>query len=162
MGVLSGLPGFEGRAPLRTWIFQILVNRAKARAAREARNVPLSTVEEMGDDPGGSIPAERFLDASDRWPGHWASPPAAWPEELVASREAVALVGSAVEALPALQRAVMTLRDLDGWDAGEVSVLLGMSDGHQRVLLHRARAAVRARLDAHLRASSPAGEGEGA
>jgi RNA polymerase sigma-70 factor, ECF subfamily len=148
LGVLSGLARFEGRAALRTWIFQIVVNQARARAAREARSVPLSA---LGDDSGAgpAVPPERFLEGGE-WPGHWASPPQAWPDELAASREAVAIVRAALESLPASQRAVMTLRDVEGWDAAEVCELLGLSDGNQRVLLHRARSAVRARLEERL------------
>jgi RNA polymerase sigma-70 factor (ECF subfamily) len=157
LGVLSGLARFEERASLRTWIFQIVVNQARGRAAREARSVPLSALRDVADD-GPAVPPERFLDGGE-WPGHWASPPRAWPDELAASREAVAIVRAALESLPASQRAVMTLRDVEGWDAAEVCELLGLSDGNQRVLLHRARSAVRARLEERLGAE---GRGEGA
>jgi RNA polymerase sigma-70 factor (ECF subfamily) len=160
LGVLAGLAGFEGRASLRSWIFQILVHQAKARAAREARTVPISALAEDRDERDPSVPADRFLDADDRWPGHWATPPAPWPEERAASREALALVGAAVAALPALQRAVMTLRDVEGWASGEVCGLLGLSEGNERVLLHRARSTVRARLEAAFADAGPA-NGEG-
>lgn len=158
LGVLAGLPRFEQRASLRTWIFQILVNQAKARAVREARSAPLSALADEGGE-GPSVPAERFLDAQERWPGHWASPPPPWPDEVAASREAVALVGEALEALPALQRTVMTLRDVEGWESGEVCELLGLSEVHQRVVLHRARSAVRARLEAAFGEGGAAGKG---
>ena len=162
LGVLAGLPRFERRASLRAWIFRILVNQAKARAAREARSAPLSALEDPAEDGETSVPPERFLGADGRWPGHWASPPQAWPEELVASREAVTLVGVALEGLPPLQRTVMTLRDVEGWESGEVCELLGVSEGHQRVLLHRARSAVRARLEVAFGEGTAAGKGESA
>jgi RNA polymerase sigma-70 factor (ECF subfamily) len=161
LAVLEGLAAFEARASLRTWIFRILVNQARARAAREGRTVPLSTPADLGDERGPSVSADRFLDADARWPGHWSSPPAAWPEERAASREALALVGAALEDLPPAQGAVMTLRDVEGWDAGDVCELLGLSDGNQRVLLHRARSAVRARLEVAF-AGRAAADGEGA
>ena len=68
----------------------------------------------------------------------------------LAADETRAVVRAAVDELPPAQRTVISLRDLEGWDAAEVCALLGISDGNQRVLLHRARAKVRAALEGHL------------
>jgi RNA polymerase sigma-70 factor, ECF subfamily len=143
VGVLEGLDGFEGRCSLRAWVFRILVNCAKTRGVREARSVPLSALARADEDDAPAEPAERFLPEGELWAGHWAEPPAAWQEERVATQEMVALVREALETLPPQQREVMTLRDVEGLDTAEVRELLGLTDGNQRVLLHRARTKVR-------------------
>ena len=134
LGVLRGLDAFEGRASLRTWLFRILVNRARSTGVREHRSIPTPM-----DDP--AVDPSRF--ASD---GHWVEPPVPWTEEVenrLAAVDTVDRIRSLVEELPALQRQVITLRDMEGLSAGEVCELLQISEGNQRVLLHRARARIR-------------------
>jgi RNA polymerase sigma-70 factor (ECF subfamily) len=99
---------------------------------------------------GPSVSPDRFRGEHDPWPGHWARPPEPWPDERVESGELVALVREALDGIPEAQRTVMTLRDVDGWDATEVCALLGISEGNQRVLLHRARSKVRGYLEERL------------
>jgi RNA polymerase sigma-70 factor (ECF subfamily) len=141
LGVLRGLNAFEGRSSLRTWMFTILVNQARTRARRDARSLPFSALE---TDDGPTVEPAAF--GTD---GRWASAPArldADPETGVLGGELRAQVLRAVEALSDEQRAVITLRDLVGCSAGEVCDLLDISDGNQRVLLHRARTRVRLAL----------------
>ncbi len=141
LGVIRGLPRFEGRSSLKTWIFRILANQARTRGVRERRSVPFSA---LGDGDPAVDPA-RFLDD-----GSWADPPRSLselPESVLLGAEARALVLAAIDALPAAQRDVITLRDVEGWPAAEVRDALGLSAGNERVLLHRARAKVRARLE---------------
>jgi RNA polymerase sigma-70 factor, ECF subfamily len=141
LGVVRGLDGFEGRSSLRTWIFRILVNRARTRAVREARDLPFSSLEE--DDRPAVEPA-----AFDRT-GHWKSAPPRLdgePESNLLSAELREHLLEAIEGLAPAQRAVITLRDLAGLDAEEVCELLDLSEGNQRVLLHRARSRVRSAL----------------
>jgi RNA polymerase sigma-70 factor (ECF subfamily) len=141
LGVLRGLPSFEGRSSLRTWIFRILVNQARTRGVRESRSVPLSALSD--GDP--AVEPDRFL--SD---GRWATPPrslADVPESVLLSAEARAMVLAAIDELPPSQRDVITLRDVEGWSAAEVRDALGLSAANERVLLHRARSKVRARLE---------------
>jgi RNA polymerase sigma-70 factor (ECF subfamily) len=151
LGVLKGLHLFEGRSSLKSWIFRILVNNAKARGARDGRAVPLSSLDGGADDDDPAVSPDRFLDTSARWAGHWSDPPQPWPEAAVESREMVALVHEALVTLPEAQRTVMTLRDVDGWQSDEVCELLGISEGNQRVLLHRARSRVRGYVEERLR-----------
>jgi RNA polymerase sigma-70 factor, ECF subfamily len=140
LGVVRGIDRFEGRSTVKTWLFRIAVNRARTRGAREPRTVPLG---ESVDGP--SVDPDRFLSADHpRWPGHWAVEPA----QIVETAETVAHVREAIERLPAMQRAVITLRDVHGWDGAEVCDALELSEGNQRVLLHRARSRVRADLEA--------------
>ena len=155
IAVLRGIDGFEGRSSLRTWICRILVNIVRRRAAAERREVPFSSF----SDPGAGGPAvdpDRFFRSGPN-AGHWASPPRAWsvPEQESLSRELQTVVADAIAALPANQRVVITLRDVEGWPSDEVSALLEIEPGNQRVLLHRARSRVRAVLERYL-ASVPA------
>jgi RNA polymerase sigma-70 factor (ECF subfamily) len=157
LGVIRGIDRFEGRSSLKTWIFRILTNTAKTRAEREGRTVPFSALaapDEEGADP--AVDPDRFLADSDpRWPGHWTSAPTSWdrvPEGRLLAKETLSLVYDVVEALPPAQRQVITLRDIEGWSSEEVCELLHVSEGNQRVLLHRARAKVRAALEDHLEA----------
>ncbi len=155
VGVLKGLGQFEGRCSLKSWIFRIVVNVARKRGARDGRSVPLSSLATEDPDDGPVVAAERFQDDGGRWAGNWAQPPSPWPDARVESGELVALVGEAMEALPAAQRTVMTLRDIDGLEAAEVCELLGLSETNQRVLLHRARSRVRALVEARMAQEVP-------
>jgi RNA polymerase sigma-70 factor (ECF subfamily) len=149
VGVLRGLHLFEGRSSLKSWIFSILVNCAKGRGQKEARSVPLSSLASDEED-GPSVSPDRFRGEEDRWAGHWSEPPEPWPDARVESSELVALVAEALETLPPSQRTVMSLRDVDGWEAAEVCELMGISEVNQRVLLHRARSKVRAFVEERL------------
>jgi RNA polymerase sigma-70 factor, ECF subfamily len=153
LGVLEGLERFESRSLLKTWIFRILTNRAKTRATRERRTIPFSALASEDDEEGPSVEAERFLSGDTRWAGHWASPPRSWratPEGRLVSKETLALIRSAIDALPPMQAQVITLRDVEGWSSDEVCALLDLSEANQRVLLHRARSKVRAALERYL------------
>lgn len=151
IAMLNGLGGYQGRSPLRTWLFSILTKRAITRGVREQRTVPFSAFNADEDEP--LVPPERFLGLDHPlYPGHWASPPRRWdevPEARLLARETRERVLAAVDDLPAAQRAVIMLRDLQGLEASEVCEVLQVSDGNQRVLLHRARAKVRAALEAY-------------
>jgi RNA polymerase sigma-70 factor (ECF subfamily) len=151
LGVLNGIDRFEGRSSLRTWIFRILTNIAKTRAVRDGRTLPFSALQDPARVPEPAVDPDRFLDSEHpRWPGHWASKPTPWPEEAVVSAETQARIAAAIDALPATQRAVITLRDVHGWSSDEVRNALDLSETNQRVLLHRARAKVRAALESYL------------
>jgi len=151
LAVFEGIDRFEGRSSLKTWLFRILVNKAKSRGAREARTVPFSSLAPTDDE--SAVPEDRFRGPDNQWAGHWASPPRAldtYPEHRLLAREVRGRIGQALEALPDSQRVVVTLRDVAGWDADEVCETLGLSEGNQRVLLHRGRAKLRAALEQYL------------
>ena len=150
LGVLKGLESFEGRCSLKTWIFQILVNRARTRGKREGRMIPFSAMFDPHSDPGAAVDASLFNDNDSESLGGWVSPPRDWgktPEQALLSQELRALVQGAIDALPPSQKEVITLRDVHGWTSGEVCYTLGVSETNQRVLLHRARSKVRQALD---------------
>jgi RNA polymerase sigma-70 factor, ECF subfamily len=151
VGVLRGLDRFEGRSSLRTWVLQIVANIARTRAVREARSLPFSSFELEGDDP--LVEPDRFRGPDDPFPGHWKSYPTDWrtlPEQRLLGRETLDIVQQAIQELPEAQRVVITLRDVTGCSAEEVCEILDISEGNQRVLLHRARARVRAKLERHI------------
>lgn len=149
--VLGALDRFEGRSSLKTWVFRILVNTAKTRAQREGRTIPFSALQDASRIPEASVEPERFLPDDDPFhPGGWAAPPRALPEERLLAAETREVVAAAIEALPANQRAVISLRDVEGWSSDEVRNALDLSDVNQRVLLHRARARVRRALEDYL------------
>lgn len=155
LGVLNGIGRFEARSSLKTWIFRILTNIAKTRAQREGRTLPFSVLERPDTVPEPAVGAERFLPADhERWPGHWSSRPEPWPEERLLAAETRSLVEQAIEALPPAQRAVISLRDVEGWSSGEACNALGVTETNQRVLLHRARSKVRQALEAYLSESA--------
>jgi RNA polymerase sigma-70 factor (ECF subfamily) len=151
LGVLNGIDRFEGRSSLKTWIFRILTNIAKTRGQREGRTVPFSALERPETVPEPAVDPSRFLPADhERWPGHWASKPEPWPEERLLAGETRAVVERAIDQLPPAQRAVISLRDIEGWSAEEARNALGVSETNQRVLLHRARSKVRQALEDYL------------
>jgi RNA polymerase sigma-70 factor (ECF subfamily) len=158
MGVLRGLGSFEGRSSLHSWIFAIVVNRAKTKAVREARSTPFSAL--AAEEASGSQPAVdpgRFRGHDVEWPGHWAEPPRPWsenPEARLLQGETMAHIERVLEALPPAQRSVITLRDFAGYDAPAICNALGISETNMRVLLHRARSKVRGQLERYL-AESP-------
>jgi RNA polymerase sigma-70 factor (ECF subfamily) len=147
LAAIAGLERFEQRASLKTWLFHILANKAKTRGTRERRSVPFASL--AGADDGPSVPPERFQGQDAAWPGHWATPPRPWedPERRLQALEARERLRVAIRALPEVQQAVLTLRDVEGLDADEVCGLLDLTDGNQRVILHRARARVRTELE---------------
>ncbi|MGI5126859.1 RNA polymerase sigma factor [Pseudonocardia sp. CA-107938] len=146
IAVLHGIDRFEGRSSLRTWICRILINIVRRRAADERRELPFSS---FTDDAGPTVDPDRFFRSGPN-AGHWAVPPVALPEQEALSGELRTVVADAIAALPETQRTVVTLRDVEGWAADEVSALLEITPGNQRVLLHRARSRVRAALERYL------------
>lgn len=142
LAVLRGIAGFEGRSSLRTWVFTILVNRARSTGTREQRSIPVA-------DAGPVVEVSRF--GPD---GRWSSPPEHWIEEAedrLAARKLAELLQSAMDDLPTRQREVVVLRDVEGMSSEEVCEVLAISEGNQRVLLHRGRSKLRQVLETTLR-----------
>lgn len=150
VAVVRGLERFEGRSSFKTWLFRILVNRAKTRGVREHRSIPFASVGGGNgaggeDDEGPTVDPSRFTSE-----GAWTSAPADWrddPELSLESDEALRIVRAAIDELPERQKIVITLRDLEGLSSDEVRNVLDLSETNQRVLLHRARTKVRQALE---------------
>jgi RNA polymerase sigma-70 factor, ECF subfamily len=154
LAVVKGIGAFEGRSSLRTWVYRILINTAKRRAMREGRHVPWSPV--AGEDDTPTVDPARFGGPGDRFPGHWLAFPTPWPapEQDTLAGEVHAHVEAALAELPDRQRVVITLRDVEGYSSDEVCSILQISAANQRVLLHRARAFVRGKLEEYYVASA--------
>ncbi|HEU4689163.1 MAG TPA: sigma-70 family RNA polymerase sigma factor [Vicinamibacterales bacterium] len=148
--VLRSLNRFERRSSFRTWVLGIVVNCARSRARAERRLVPLSSESGPVVDPARFLPADH-----PRWPHHWGVEPAAWrtPEDELLARETRTVILEAIDALPPAQREVIVLRDLEEFPSSEVCNILGLTDTHQRVLLHRARSRVRRALERYFTAT---------
>jgi RNA polymerase sigma-70 factor (ECF subfamily) len=138
IGLLRGLDRFEGRSSLRTWLYRIVVNRAISTGLHESRQVPVEDDELEAD--GGAFTRD----------GWWVTPPTHWADEAVdrlAARDAAPRILAVIAQLPTAQRRVVTLRDVEGLSGVEVCEILGITEGNQRVLLHRGRARVRRLLE---------------
>ncbi len=152
VGVIEGVGRFQGRSSLKTWIFRILINQAKTHAGREYRSLPFSEFD-LQHDGYSSVDPSRFQ-KSGALQNHWAFVPSYWegqtPERLLLSKESRLFVQEAIDNLPPSQRHVILLRDVEGLNSKEACHILNISENYQRVLLHRARAKVRAALEQYL------------
>ena len=143
MGVVRGIERFEGRSSFKTWLFRILVNRARTSGVREHRHLPVDPTER-------AVSPDRF-DRS----GAWAEPIIPWESDVddrLLAESWGPVLRLAVETLPGLQREVVLLRDIEGLPAENVCAVLDISEGNQRVLLHRGRTKLRTVLAAELQA----------
>lgn len=155
LAIIRGIDGFEARSSLRTWIVRILTNQAKARGVKESRSLPFSSVgpPDDADSRGGWDPSAFLPDNHPRWPGAFDCDVSAWgsrPLDSALGKEVIDVVRGAAAGLPQTQRTVFDLRDMQGWTSAEVCAALDVSEGNQRVLLHRARGRVRRALDDYL------------
>jgi RNA polymerase sigma-70 factor (ECF subfamily) len=159
LAVIEGIDRFEQRSSLKTWIYRILMNKARTRGVRDKRSIVFSAIALDTDGLGPTFPPDRFLPPGHpKWPGHWATEPLAWeslPHQELETRETLERVRAAIAGLPPAHRLVITLRDLDGCSSAEVCALLDLSPANQRVVLHRARAKVRAALEDYFAAVTP-------
>lgn len=160
MAVLDGIDRFEGRSSLKTWIFKILMNRAKSQGVRESRYVEFPG-KSSGSEHGGSNSWDEtnMVSGEEGWPGISKDLPSLQtdvsPERQSMNKELVGRIYRAIGTLPVLQRKVILMRDVEGFESGEVCRMLGISDTNQRVLLHRARTKVRQALEQYMERSFP-------
>jgi RNA polymerase sigma-70 factor (ECF subfamily) len=143
IAVIKGVDRFEGRSSFKTWLFRILVNRARTTGVKEHRVVPVDPT-----DTGASVAARRFDEG-----GTWREPPVPFTETIddaIGNERILHLVHEAIRRLPEPQQAVVTLRDVEGLSTMEVAQLLELSEANVRVILHRGRARVRGDVEAKL------------
>jgi RNA polymerase sigma-70 factor (ECF subfamily) len=152
VSVIRGLDGFAGRSSVKTWLFTILVNKARSYGAREHRATSHASLDAADAGEGAAVDPGRFRGRGETLAGYWVTRPERFsvlPEEQLLGAETRELIARAITVLPVRQQHVISLRDIEGWSAAEVCELLQLSEANQRVLLHRARAAVRAALETH-------------
>lgn len=141
LAAIKGVAGFDGQPSLKIWIFRLLMERTRQpTGAGSADDAP-------------AVHPDRFVSEGQRWAGHWSAPPVPWTSlggEQPITKETMAAVVAAIDALPDRQRQVVTLRDVEGWSAAEVCAVLGISEINQQALLHRGRSRVRACLEDRL------------
>ncbi|MFG1670927.1 RNA polymerase sigma factor [Streptomyces sp. Y7] len=163
LAVIKGIGDFEGRSSLKTWVYRILVNTAKSRGTKESRTVPFTSL--LPEEEGPTVEADRFRAPGEPYAGHWAvgRKPDPWhlPEDHVLRGEVRAMISEAIDELPPRLRTVITLRDVAGYGSEEVCDLLEISPGNQRVLLHRARALLRRKLETYLSGAHDVASGRG-
>ncbi len=156
IAVMAGISSFEGRSSLKSWIFAIVANKARTKAKRESRMVPFAS---FGSASEPALDADRFTPE-----GSWDSPPGLWsditPERVVAGRELLSHVRAILETLPASQRTVVTLRDIEGLSAPETCEVLEISEANQRILLHRGRSRIRQAIEDLLEGKVDASDAE--
>ncbi|HEY0619022.1 MAG TPA: sigma-70 family RNA polymerase sigma factor [Kribbella sp.] len=154
LAVIEGIGRFEGRSSVKTWVYRILTNTAKRRGTREQKVVPLSSID---SDKGPTVDPSRFRPPGDPFPGHWWEFPPTWPtpEQGLLGGEVRSRLAAALDELPHRQRIVIVLRDVEGYGSDEVCDLLEITAANQRVLLHRARAFVRGKLEEYYKEAKP-------
>ena len=157
MAFIENLARFEGRSSLRTWLFGILIHKAKDRGTREKRHTTFSSFASCEDDNEEAMDPSCFQQRGE-WAGHWATPPQPWddqtPETLLAAQQTIDAMNSAIASLPSTLKEVLILRDIEGMDIKEACALLNITETNLYVRLHRARERVRKVLEAHLQVTS--------
>jgi RNA polymerase sigma-70 factor (ECF subfamily) len=141
--VLEGLPRFQGRSSIKTWIFAILINRAKSLGVRERRSVPFSSLGQRGDPALEATDSELLHDLDG---AHTGRPDEQTPERALEVKQQLDQVQRVLAQLSPAQRDVVTSIGVLGNSATETCEQLAISSANQRVLLHRGRSRLRAAM----------------
>lgn len=139
ISAFRGLEKFEQRSSLKTWLHRITVNAALTRLRQKKRRA-----EESIDD---DLPEFDQYDC--RLESPWQSLMSL--EEVIESNDLCQRVNESINTLPDSYRIVLQLRDIEGYDTREVAEQLELSEANVKVRLHRARAALKKRLEPILR-----------
>jgi RNA polymerase sigma-70 factor (ECF subfamily) len=153
LAVLEGIDRFEGRSPLKTWIFKILTNKAKTRGVRESRHISVSPLGLNDENDEPAVDPSQFR-STGHWADYWDAHPQPWdeetPEKCLLAKESAAYLRQAIAQLPANLQQVLLMRDVEGLSSKDVCDMLRLSEANQRQLLHRARSRVRRALDQYM------------
>jgi RNA polymerase sigma-70 factor (ECF subfamily) len=159
IAAIDGIKNFEGRSSLSTWLFSILIHKAKDRGVRESKHVNFSALESYDEEGGEEAVDPSRFHTSGELAGHWALPPQPWdehtPERLLASKQAFAALNRALDELPAGLRVVLLLKDVEGLETEEICERLHITETNLYVRLHRARERVCAAVETALAGKPP-------
>lgn len=136
---------FEGRSSLATWLVRITMNEALTRSARKQRIVQLPSVAGPHDEVADDVEARET---------GWLGDRRRRPEEATGDGELRAVLLEAVDRLPETLRTVFVLRGVEEMSVEETAESLGLSPEAVRVRYHRARTALRERIDEAVSAES--------
>ncbi len=134
LSVYRKIASFDGRSAFGTWLYRIAVNAALMKL--RGRGPVQESIEE-------------FLPQFTRGGGH-ARMIADWsggPEGSLLGKERAQIIREAIEALPPEYKAILVLRDLEGLSNSDVAEVLGTSVPAVKARLHRARLALRGKLE---------------
>jgi RNA polymerase sigma-70 factor, ECF subfamily len=150
IAVIDGLHSFEGQSSLSTWIFAILIHKAKDRGIRESRHITFSDFESFDGEKETAVDPSRFHQSGEL-AGQWALPQQPQneqtPERLLASKQSIEALSKAIDELPPSLQEVIVLRDIEGCESPEICQLLKITETNLYVRLHRARERVRQALE---------------
>jgi len=133
---------FRGESNVGTWLHRIVYSKAVDLLRRRGKETPLAE-----DDDGDFGPEDERLSQVPAW----ARP----PDEILWGTQTRNALEAATRQLTPLQRAVFTLREVDGMATDEVAAVLGLEPGTVRVHLHRARLRLRSLLADHFKGLVP-------
>jgi RNA polymerase sigma-70 factor (ECF subfamily) len=132
VAALAGEASFAGRSNLRTWLTGILKHKIIDAIRRSRREAPVE---------GDASEFEALFTEN----GHWADPPAAWPdpEAALEQQRFFAALQACLERLPQKIAQAFMMREHLGLETGEICKELAITPTHCWVLLYRARMALR-------------------
>lgn len=140
LSAFRALDRFEGDSRLSTWLHRVTVNACLMKLRTRRRRPELS------------IDALQPRFADDGHPVEFASPWNPNPAAGIEADETTSFVRSMIDRLPEDARAVILLRDIEGFDTATSAQMLGITEASVKTRLHRARLALRALIDPHMKA----------
>ncbi|HSE60423.1 MAG TPA: sigma-70 family RNA polymerase sigma factor [Nitrospiraceae bacterium] len=152
LAVMDGIKRFEGRSSFKTWLYQILIHKAKSAGVKESRQIPFSAMADRDDESDGMPPEAQGREAVAREAGgSWTVGVADedTPEDQMLAEECRREITRAVRALPPAQRRVMELYHFEELTSEEVCRRLKISESNKHVLLHRGRNQVKKAVDGY-------------
>lgn len=138
LSAYRGLPGFEGRSGLKTWLFTIARNETRKQLRK--RNIVSSVTTLHADEGDGT---DYWIEQQFDQKGSWLDSPLALdldsPEALLQADNLRDCISSTLKMMTPDQQTVLNLREMDQMSMQEISAVTGLNNSNVRVLLHRAR-----------------------
>jgi len=135
LAAIKNIDTFEGRSTIKTWLTSIVINKSlmKLRSRQKRDEISIEQFLPTFDSDGFRIEPEwNFSDSTD---------------ELVQKKRNKEIVGNAIKKLPEDYKAVLLLRDIDGYSTSEVAEMLNLTESNVKSRLHRARSVLKKLLE---------------